>query len=83
MTDGYFSSIRQGAVKQRLSQNCLRLDSSCWTSVFQAFGCPVERIASLVALEKALQAWNTSTGPLFLELVFDTDAYMAMTEGIR
>jgi acetolactate synthase-1/2/3 large subunit len=83
MTDGFFSSIRQGAVKQRLSQNCLRLDSSCWTSMFQALGCPAERIESLVALEKALQAWNMSTGPLFLELVFDADAYMAMTEGIR
>jgi acetolactate synthase-1/2/3 large subunit len=83
MTDGFFSSIRQGAVKQRLSQNCLRLDSSCWTGVFQALGCPAERIESLAALEKALQAWNMSTGPLFLELAFDADAYLAMTEGIR
>jgi acetolactate synthase-1/2/3 large subunit len=83
MTDGYFSSIRQGAVKQRLSQNPLRLDSSCWTSVFQALGCPAERIESLAALEKVLQAWHVSPGPLFLELVFDADAYMAMTQGIR
>jgi acetolactate synthase-1/2/3 large subunit len=83
MTDGYFSSIRQGAVKQRLSQNPLRLDSSCWTSVFQAWGCPAERIESLAALEKVLQAWHVSPGPLFLELVFDADAYMAMTQGIR
>jgi len=83
MTDGFFSSVRYSAVKMGLTQTPLCLDSSCWTAVFQAFGCQAERITSMVALEKALWAWKTNMGPLFLELIFDADAYMAMTEGIR
>jgi thiamine pyrophosphate-dependent acetolactate synthase large subunit-like protein len=83
MMDGSFASIRQGALKKGLRQDPLCLDSSYWASVFQALGCPAEQITSYIALEQALQAWDTSTGPLFLALVFDSNAYMAMTEGIR
>jgi acetolactate synthase-1/2/3 large subunit len=83
MTDGFFSSVRQGAVKKGLAQQPLRLESSYWADVFRIFGCPAERIASCVALESALRAWDRSTGPLFLELAFDADAYLSMTEGIR
>jgi acetolactate synthase-1/2/3 large subunit len=83
MSDGFFSSIRQSANKQGLSQNHLRLDSSCWSRVLQAWGCPGARIESLTALENALKAWKTSMGPLFLELVFNADDYMVMTEDIR
>lgn len=83
MMDGSFSSIRQGALKKGLTQEPLCLDSSYWTRVFQALGCPAEQITSYSALEQALQAWDMSTGPLFLALVFDTTAYLAMTEGIR
>jgi acetolactate synthase I/II/III large subunit len=83
MSDGFFASIRQQASNQGLSQNYLRLDSSCWTRVLEAWGCPGERIESFAALENALTSWRTSPVPLFLELVFDADDYIAMTEGIR
>lgn len=83
MTDGYFASIRQGAVEKGLAQQPLRLESAYWTSVFQAFGCPAERLTSCVALERALRAWDHTSGPLFLELAFAADAYLSMTAGIR
>ena len=83
MMDGSFSSIRHGELKKGFTQEPLWLDSSYWTRVVQALGCPAEQITSYSALEQALQAWDMGTGPLFLTLVFDTTAYMAMTEGIR
>ena len=83
MSDGYYSSIRQAAVSKHLTQNPLRLDSSCWPAVFHALGCPSERIEALPALEQALGGWKQSSGPMLLELCFDPEAYLGMTEGIR
>jgi acetolactate synthase-1/2/3 large subunit len=83
MTDSGFSSVRRSARREDLSQNCLTVDSSYWTKVLYAWGCPAERIESLTELEYALQSWNVSKGPLFLALVFKPDDYLAVTEGIR
>jgi acetolactate synthase-1/2/3 large subunit len=83
MADGFLSSVRQNAFKGSLSQKYLRIDSSCWRGTVQAWGCPAERIESLADLESALTHWKQSPGPLLLELPFDSDEYMLMTEGIR
>jgi acetolactate synthase I/II/III large subunit len=83
MTDGFFSSIRQSASKAGLSQKYLDVDSSCWIGIVEAWGCPGERVESFAALDNALNAWKVSPAPLFLELAFNADDYLAMTEGIR
>jgi acetolactate synthase-1/2/3 large subunit len=83
IADGFLSSVRQSAAQRSLSESALRVDSSCWLAIFRAWGCNSERIESFGALEKALTAWKHSPAPLLLELVFDSDRYMKMTEGIR
>jgi acetolactate synthase I/II/III large subunit len=83
MADGFLSSVRQSAFKTALSQKYLRIDSSCWKATVQAWGCPAERIESLADLESALMHWKQSPGPLLMELPFDADQYMLMTDGIR
>lgn len=83
MSDGYYSSIRRAAVKNGLAQHPLRLDSSDRPAVFHALGCPSERIESLASFARALEIWRQDQGPLFLELPFDPDAYLSMTEGVR
>ena len=83
MTDGYFSSVRQSAVRKGFPENLVRLSSSSWRLVFEALGCPARRVESLKELADSLKTWNLNSGPLFLELRFDPEAYLAMTEGIR
>lgn len=83
MSDGFFSSVRQSAVRKGLSETLVRLNSSCWSSVFEALGCPAKHIDSLDDLGSAVSTWREAPGPLFLELKFDPQAYLAMTEGIR
>ncbi len=83
MNDGSFASVRRSAAKYSFAGENLHLDSSCWRGVFQAFGCPAERVESLAGLENALSAWKLTTGPLFLDLGFDSNAYLSMTEDIR
>jgi acetolactate synthase I/II/III large subunit len=83
MTDSGFSSVLRSARRNSLSQTSLKVDSSYWANVLSAWGCPAERIETLAALERALESWNGSNGPLFLALVFNPDDYIGMTEGIR
>jgi thiamine pyrophosphate-dependent acetolactate synthase large subunit-like protein len=83
MADGFLSSVRQSALKGGLSQKYLRVDSACWRATVQAWGCPAERLESLADLETALTHWQQSPGPLLIELPFDADEYMLMTDGIR
>jgi acetolactate synthase-1/2/3 large subunit len=83
MSDGFFSSVRQSAVQKGFPESLVRLNSPCWRSVFEALSCPARRIESLHGLEDALKAWKIDSGPLFLELRFEPQAYMAMTEGVR
>jgi thiamine pyrophosphate-dependent acetolactate synthase large subunit-like protein len=61
----------------------LKLDSWRWPAVFQALGCRTERVESQPALDKALREWASSSGPMILEVCFDADAYLHMTESIR
>jgi acetolactate synthase-1/2/3 large subunit len=83
MRDGFLSSVRKEARKKNASGEFLRVPGTSWTGTFQSFGCAAERVDSLKALEGALTDWDLDSGPLFLELVFDADTYMLMTDGIR
>ncbi len=83
MNDGYYSSVRQAAVCKGFTQKPVLLDRCQWPAVFQAMGCSSERIESQTALQEALQSWTQVRGPLVLELPFDPEQYLTMTEGIR
>ena len=83
MNDGSYASIRQVAMKKGYTQIPLRLQNCAWPEVFHGFGCPSERIESLPALARAIESWRQSSGPLFLDLAFDPDGYLSITEGIR
>jgi len=83
MNNGNYSSVRQAAVVKGLSQKPVVLDRCRWSSVFEAMGCISERIDSQAALRQALHSWTQVGGPLVLELPFEPERYLAMTEGIR
>jgi acetolactate synthase-1/2/3 large subunit len=83
MTDGFFASVREEVSKMGPAREWLKVESSCWRDVFEGFGCQVERIGSLASLGTALRSWDWKCGPLFLEMAFDADRYMAMTDGVR
>jgi thiamine pyrophosphate-dependent acetolactate synthase large subunit-like protein len=83
MNDGTYSSIRQAAVKKGYSQASLCMQTYDWASVFEGFGCPSQRINSFPALIGAVAYWVHNAGPLFLNLEFNAESYLSMTEGIR
>lgn len=82
MTDGGFGSIRIRARKDALTFNPLTVKNSSWLSVLNGFGINGLRTDNLKELRDFVERWDTKTGPVYLELVFDPDAYEQMVYGI-
>jgi acetolactate synthase-1/2/3 large subunit len=83
MTDNAFGSVRTRAIKDGLTQKPLTMDGKSWVPVFDALGIPGTRADSLSKVSDALSDWMPSSGPAFLEVPFEPNAYEAMVAGIR
>jgi acetolactate synthase-1/2/3 large subunit len=83
MTDNAFGSVRTRAIKDGLTQKPLTMDGKSWVPVFDSLGIPGTRAENINAVRDALAAWMPSSGPAFLEIPFEPDAYEAMIAGIR
>lgn len=83
MTDNMFGSIRTRALKDGLTQKPLTMDGTGWVTEFDAMGIPGQRVDSLGGVNDALDNWEPSNGPAYLEVAFDPVPYEAMCAGIR
>jgi acetolactate synthase-1/2/3 large subunit len=83
MTDNAFGSVRTRAIKEGLTQKPLTMDGKSWVPVFDSLGIPGTRAENINAVHDALAAWMPSSGPAFLEIPFEPNAYEAMVAGIR
>lgn len=83
MTDGAFGSIRADALRQGLTEKPLMISDPSWIAIVGAFGISTVRASSRAGIEDALRAWDSTSGPLFIEAVFDGDSYVRMTDGLR
>jgi acetolactate synthase-1/2/3 large subunit len=83
MTDNMFGSVRTRAIKEGLTQKPLTMDGKSWVPVFGALGIPGTRAENIGAVQAALADWMPSSGPAFLEIPFEPNAYEAMVGGIR
>jgi acetolactate synthase-1/2/3 large subunit len=83
MTDNAFGSVRTRAIKDGLTQKPLIMDGKSWVPVFEALGIPGTRAENADAVTEALSDWMPSSGPAFIEIPFEPDAYEAMIDSIR
>ena len=83
MSDGGFGSIRSRAIKDGLNQSCLVAGDAAWCKAAEGLGIPAHKVSNVNAFDSALQEWAPTEGPMFIEAVFDPDAYCGMVEGVR
>lgn len=83
MTDGAFASIRTRALREGLTQEPITMDGRSWVPALDGLGVPGRRVEAAPALERALADWSPASGPGFLEVAFEPDAYERMAEGVR
>ena len=83
MSDGGFGSIRGRAIRDGLNQSCLLVGDAPWCKAAEGLGIPAHKVSNANAFEAALHEWVPADGPMFIEAVFDPDAYRRMVEGVR
>jgi acetolactate synthase-1/2/3 large subunit len=83
LSDYSFASIRSRAIKNKLTQKPLIMKRNSWINVFEGFDIPSVRVDNLSGFMNAMSYTDSISGPTFIEVVFNQDQYLTMTDNIR
>ncbi|HEX8914059.1 MAG TPA: thiamine pyrophosphate-dependent enzyme [Humisphaera sp.] len=81
MSDGRFGSVACAA-GPLAGHRAVGVDGASWWRAAEAMGCDAVQVESMTAFGRALDTWRAD-GPLFIEAVFEPEAYAAMTKDVR
>lgn len=83
MSDGRFGSIAAGREARLANCRALKFESPSMLKAAEALRCPAMKARDTSELLEALRQWQQTTGPLFIELMFDPADYAAMAKRLR
>lgn len=83
MSDGRYGSIASAASSPNLLLDAVTIARPSWHRAIAALGCEAVAARALPAAVDAASAWRPSSGPLFIEAVFEPTSYAAMTADVR
>ena len=83
MSDGRYGSIASAASSPGLLLDAVTMAQPSWYRAAAAIGCESAQATTLEASLDAVGSWRSSSGPLFVEAVFDPAPYAAMTANVR
>lgn len=83
VSDGGFGSVRTRALRDGLTSTPLLIKDPSWAAAMEGMGIPAAIVNSEDRLISALQSWDPVSGPCYVEITFDPEAYQDMISGIR
>jgi len=83
MADGQYGTIAASAANGNLSKKSFAISSSEWWKTVESMGCPAVRVDNLGDFERVLSQWKISPTPLFVEMHFEPEKYVKMTNNLR
>ncbi len=83
LTDYSFASIRSRSIECNLTQKPLLINNTSWIKVIEGFGIPSLLATNLIEVENALHSIRNIKGPCFIQIEFDKEKYLQMTNNIR
>ena len=83
MSDAYLGSIRVRSIKDGLTEKPVTIQQPSWLKAAEGLGVDAAKVKNEAEIEDILKFWNPSSGPLFLEISFDPEAYQHMVGNIR
>lgn len=83
MTDHSFASIRARSIQKNLTQAPLKIESKPWVNIFESFGFLTFKVKNLSELDNSLKIIDNISKPTFIEIEFNQDQYLKMTDNIR
>ena len=82
LSDAFLGTIRGASLTKGYSQQPTAIDRPSWLKTMEGLGIAGQRINNSEELTAALEGWDRND-PLYLEVPFDADEYLGMTDGIR
>jgi acetolactate synthase-1/2/3 large subunit len=83
MADGQFGSVAASGRFTGVSERTFRISGRSWWRSVEAMGCPALPVADLSGLDALFVQWLGGGGPIFMELQFDPEKYLRMTDRLR
>ena len=83
ISDAYFGCIRTRSIKDGLTESPVTLHNPGWRKAVQGMGIHAVKLSTEAELRDTISHWNSSAGPLFIEISFDPDRYQEMVRDIR
>ena len=83
MSDSHLGSIRMRSIRDGLTEKPTLIHQPSWMKAVEGLGVYAAQATNETEIEKILQSWNYSEGPLFMEIAFDPEGYQHMTRDIR
>jgi thiamine pyrophosphate-dependent acetolactate synthase large subunit-like protein len=82
ITDGRYGSVACALKSGKVSQRAVTVFQPSWLKPMEAMGCEAWAANSMESFAAAVQDWD-QRNPLFIEAVFDPNAYVGMTQYLR
>jgi acetolactate synthase I/II/III large subunit len=83
LTDGRFGSIATRSIHDGLTQIPLTIYEPSWIKIIEGFNITGTIADNYNSFETALALWEPESGPAYIEVPFDKDAYEMMVKGVR
>lgn len=83
LSDSHMASLRGRALSDGLTQKPVIIEHPSWRRAVEGLGVPAVEVGDEDSLVSALEGWDPSEGPMFVETFFDPRAYLEMVKGVR
>ncbi len=83
LTDYSFASIRSRSIECNLTQTPLLMNNISWIKIIEGFGIPSLFANNLNDLENAFNSIQNLNGPFFIQVEFNKEKYLKMTNNLR
>ncbi len=83
MSDGAYGTVAQSIRTGGINCSPFTIGMPSWRRAVEGMGCPAIEVSHILELENAIKEWSNSSGPLFIEMFFDPEAYIHSTIKIR
>ena len=83
MSDGTYGSIAASGRTKGYYENAFEIKNASWWRAAEAIGCPALKIKSSAELKSALESWQKTKVPMFLEMPFNPESYAKMAKKLR
>ena len=83
MSDKRYGSVALSGIPNKLNSDGFDIKNASWREAVNGMGCKSETVSTEEEFVDTLGVWKKGKGPMFVEISFDQDTYLEMTNKLR